>query len=605
MSGKSDQLQSHKKKTEKKSGEGRKYGQISYDSVVAAAESNGITGLQEDVAKQLAEDVSYRLREIIHKCSVHMRQNKRRKLTTADVNAVFQISDVPTIYGHVGAEEQINYVYIKEANIFVPAEVEIELPAMALSNTVYIQKRAPFVKGDWINADTSSEAGVKSEDSKPVYQPPSHLITYYKHISKIIMGSSEKHLQVVLKDLQCNNKIGPVIMYLINMLTLGLSKLSRGGPGTFLRHRFLRTIEALTVNTYIKPNTNISVHHLISMVLKCVLDPALIEGISPKCNYQLRDTAAHVLAKVVNSWCSSESKLQLEILQKLGSVLLDGSSSLRSHYAALRTLCALGHEALDYCLWPHLEQYLLFLDTLYVQRSIKTSKGPFSPLMRFQQHSDLIEIEGAILDAAEMMYRKICENQSTIPQNTMILERMLETHFGDALCARRSYYTVTEPKCEGNNPVSNGSAMEVDTLVPSVMKDTSSNDFELDYRNWTAIAKIPIHVPPLFLSNNKNLSSLPDRRMNAHTSSRVSSAFEISIKNEYYSSTIHFSFAGANPMSKRRLKRRRLDPSHAQLACPSIYFAKSCQVSCIGKLNRKQHKSVLSRSWSVDIKAVL
>ena len=66
MSGKSDKLKSHKKKTENKSGESRKYGQIPYDSVVTAAETNGITGLQEDVAKQLAEDVSYRLREIIH-----------------------------------------------------------------------------------------------------------------------------------------------------------------------------------------------------------------------------------------------------------------------------------------------------------------------------------------------------------------------------------------------------------------------------------------------------------------------------------------------------------------------------------------------------------
>jgi hypothetical protein len=66
MSGKSDKLQSHKKKTEKKSGESRKYAQISYDSISAAAEANGISALSEDIRKQLAEDVSYRLREVIH-----------------------------------------------------------------------------------------------------------------------------------------------------------------------------------------------------------------------------------------------------------------------------------------------------------------------------------------------------------------------------------------------------------------------------------------------------------------------------------------------------------------------------------------------------------
>lgn len=66
MSGKSDKLQSHKKKTEKKSGESRKYAQISYDSISCAAETNGLISLSEEVRKQLAEDVSYRLREVIH-----------------------------------------------------------------------------------------------------------------------------------------------------------------------------------------------------------------------------------------------------------------------------------------------------------------------------------------------------------------------------------------------------------------------------------------------------------------------------------------------------------------------------------------------------------
>jgi hypothetical protein len=66
MSGKSDKLQSHKKKSEKKSGESRKYGNISYDSVSCAAETNGLLALSEEIRKQLSEDVSYRLREVIH-----------------------------------------------------------------------------------------------------------------------------------------------------------------------------------------------------------------------------------------------------------------------------------------------------------------------------------------------------------------------------------------------------------------------------------------------------------------------------------------------------------------------------------------------------------
>jgi len=66
MSGKPDKLQSHKKKTNKKSGESRKYAQIPCDSIAVTAEANGISVLGEDIGRQLAEDVSYRLREVIH-----------------------------------------------------------------------------------------------------------------------------------------------------------------------------------------------------------------------------------------------------------------------------------------------------------------------------------------------------------------------------------------------------------------------------------------------------------------------------------------------------------------------------------------------------------
>lgn len=43
----------------------RRYGYISAKSVITMAETAGFSGIQEDVAKNLAEDVTYRLRYII------------------------------------------------------------------------------------------------------------------------------------------------------------------------------------------------------------------------------------------------------------------------------------------------------------------------------------------------------------------------------------------------------------------------------------------------------------------------------------------------------------------------------------------------------------
>lgn len=53
-----------KKKTSMEEGT-RKYGYISANSVITMAESAGFSGIQEEVAKNLAEDVTYRLRFII------------------------------------------------------------------------------------------------------------------------------------------------------------------------------------------------------------------------------------------------------------------------------------------------------------------------------------------------------------------------------------------------------------------------------------------------------------------------------------------------------------------------------------------------------------
>jgi hypothetical protein len=209
-----------------------------------------------------------------------------------------------------------------------------------------------------------------------------------------------------------------------------------------------------------------------------------------------------------------------------------------------------------------------------------------------------------------MLYRKewnSSQDQSLTSHSIVVLEKLLEAYFGDTLCARRPHCPVATTRCEavGTN-ISNSGGIEVDMLVSSVMKDTGNSDFELDYRNWTAIAKIPIHVPPLLVKSNRNLSAtLSNRRSSMLSGVRISNAFELPIMHEHSPNTIHFNFAGANPLSKRHLKRRILDPRHAQLVCQSAYFSKSCQVGCIGKLVRRQHRIPASKSWLANIMATL
>jgi hypothetical protein len=207
-----------------------------------------------------------------------------------------------------------------------------------------------------------------------------------------------------------------------------------------------------------------------------------------------------------------------------------------------------------------------------------------------------------------MLYRNewnSSQAQSPAEHNILLLEKLLEEYFGDALCARRLHYPVATTKQEGvGTDTCNSGGTDVDMLVSAVMKDTDESDY--DYRNWTAIANIPIHVPSLLVKSNRNLSAaLPNRRFNMPSDLRMSDTFELPIKREHCPNTIHFNFAGANPVPKRNLKRRILDPRHAQSVCQSAYFNKSCQVNCIGKLVHRQHRIAAAKSWSANIMVLL
>jgi hypothetical protein len=60
-------------------------------------------------------------------------------------------------------------------------------------------------------------------------------------------------------------------------------------------------------------------------------------------------------------------------------------------------VCAIGYAALDYCLWPHLEQYLAFLDITRLQLEIERNKMILSTASWTQQNADIMEIEGTVL----------------------------------------------------------------------------------------------------------------------------------------------------------------------------------------------------------------
>lgn len=120
------------------------YVSVSAETISVIAESIGICNIGDDIATNLAEDVSYKLQEIINASCTVMRQSKRRKLLTSDVNTAFRVSDVHHIFGHSN-DEPYKFLRLSEAEIYIPEDNEVDLISMATNSQAPKVKKPSYI----------------------------------------------------------------------------------------------------------------------------------------------------------------------------------------------------------------------------------------------------------------------------------------------------------------------------------------------------------------------------------------------------------------------------------------------------------------------------
>nr|CAD7395856.1 unnamed protein product [Timema cristinae] len=575
-----------KKRDEKKTYESPKYAFFSVESIVTAAGSVGIPCLNEDVAKHLAEDVSYRMREFIFQCSNMMRRYNQKKLTTDIVNSVCKDTNVPEVLGH-SAVEPLGFTCLEEEDLFLIDECDIDLEEFAFSHEMYTQPREPSIYCEWIYPETSSSQSEKKDESrpstssvnppsthkddskhsktstlnKPVNTPqvPSHLVAYFRQFANVIMGSSKNLLELVLEDLQSNWKIGLVIPFFLNLVSFGLQKIPHTSSTTI---RFFRVIDAIIRNKRINPEGSVSVSRLISALLHCAVDVK----VPNEDDYEFRWRAASTLSQVLEVWCRSEIKLYRDILHKLGTELLNTASPLRAHYGVLVTLYMLGPIALDQCLWPQLASYLKF---------VKMKSHPST--------TEFLQVNQALLMAAELLYYREWRD-GDMWYMTPVIDKLLYEHFGDTLMVAKAYGTPQKPLEENLS-------LTKDVPVPFAAKkpvtiasqQTVINE-DLAYLNWTFLAPLPRNLDTLLKKGTGASSEHSKKYRKPSIPLTVHNAFELPPKKENVSDIILFAFAGSNPVPKESLHRKVLDPYQCQFIKHSPYHKKCCRLRYIGKL---------------------
>lgn len=67
---------------------------FSIESMKVIAESIGIANLADDAAKELAEDVSFRVKHIIQDAAKFMNHGKRTKLLPSDIDSALKVKNI-------------------------------------------------------------------------------------------------------------------------------------------------------------------------------------------------------------------------------------------------------------------------------------------------------------------------------------------------------------------------------------------------------------------------------------------------------------------------------------------------------------------------------
>lgn len=412
--------------------EEKRYSQFPRDSISLFAESNGITGVSDQALSLLTEDVNYRLRELAQNCGQCMRHAKRRKLTCNDVERALRWSDSQPSYGCSG-DDPLPFRHIREADVFCTDDSMVDLADELDSPLQLDLPPEPSVHGRWlvvegvaVEPDLNQPGGAVqgTDGSKAIHTDvnATHM-QYYEEITKALLGSDKQLVDVALEDLATNSCLSPLLPYLVHFVSLGVRKLSHDLASL---DRLLHAIGALAQNTSLNLDTLPYPTMVVQALLFCLLEP-LAAAINPaNDHWALRDNAAQLLAALLRFWADRVAGLENQVLDALGECVRDPSlRPLCAQYGAVSGLTALGVEALQQVLGPHLGSYWRHLELILADCRPANA----------QAQADATRVHGALLLAAE----KLVKEQRRMMTKTELpgaSYSLLYDCFGDALALR-------------------------------------------------------------------------------------------------------------------------------------------------------------------------
>ncbi|RIA97671.1 hypothetical protein C1645_871171 [Glomus cerebriforme] len=370
------------------------------DTIKITAETVGITNLKDKVAAALANDVEYRVHEIIQEANKFMRHSKRTRLTGEDINNALRVRNVDPLYGFsLNDNSKFQRITNNQHDLFYVEDDEWEFENVISSAMPRVPNDVSF-SAHWLavegvqpaiphnptpppppeeeskveirkknvpkNDDLQVKAGLSVTNNVEVKPLVQHVLSmehqiFYDKVTKTMKSEESRDSKTkitVLNNLEHDTGLAQLLPYFIQFICEQI--------GIHVRKNFnvlepmLKMAEALINNKslYLEPY----LHNLMPAILTCVVRRKLGQSIEEK-HWSLRELAARILAKICDRYGGSYNTLQPRITRNLMSCFMDTSKSLYTHYGCIVAMGALGREVIRTILVPNLKTYGDLLST--------------------------------------------------------------------------------------------------------------------------------------------------------------------------------------------------------------------------------------------------
>ena len=387
---------------------------LSYESIKMMGESVGVTNLSEDVATTLAEDMEYRLKEIVQDGVKFMRHSKRKRMRCSDFDCAMRAKNVEPLYGFDSAEyHPFKHTTGGNKEYFYPDDKELELtdlisaplpplpldatlrahwlaidgvqpaiPENPAPSTVEEQKRKALgstgahaseyplqtkdIRFDKKSKKSSKEDTSSSTEWSKLKPLQAHALSleqqlYYREISDACVGISDSKRMEALASLSSDPGLYQLLPQFSSFITEGMRVNMSQRKLHMLKH-LLKMVKALLDNTTLSLDR--CLHELIPAILSCLINRQVCTRPEAEDHWYLRDQAAKILTEICKKYSNSTNSMQSRITRVLLQALNNNTQGLIVHYGAMVGLMELGQECITTLVLPRLKTEAQYIDAV-------------------------------------------------------------------------------------------------------------------------------------------------------------------------------------------------------------------------------------------------